>query len=191
MDWTPSYYVLSALAAGVVIVVLVFAAAKLRIRPLWFAAIGLAGVASGIVYVVQHDARLGTEAQDQSPTGVRSNQVAGESTIGRTEPGAAQRDEARAPDIAKSEAPVRISDDQRAKIRGYLAEHAEGKSDQVDFSVVIGAAVPRQAQLKDLPATLADLLNGYNGDQYILLHDQMIIVDHQSRRIVAVIPGVG
>jgi hypothetical protein len=63
--------------------------------------------------------------------------------------------------------------------------------DQVDFSVVIGAAVPRQAQLKDLPATLADMLNGYNGDQYILIRDQMIIVDHQSRRIVAVIPGVG
>ena len=44
-------YVLSALAAGVVIVVLAFAAAKLRMRLLWFAAIGLAGVASGMVYI--------------------------------------------------------------------------------------------------------------------------------------------
>ena len=69
MDWTPSYYVLSALAAGVVIVVLVFAAAKLRMRLLWFAAIGLAGVASGIVYVVQHDARLELRPRINRPPG--------------------------------------------------------------------------------------------------------------------------
>ena len=57
------------------------------------------------------------------------------------------------------------------------AQHAEGnRTKSTFFFSRRGRRTLRQAQLKDCPATLADLLNGYNGDQYILLRDQMIIV---------------
>ena len=190
MDWSPSYYILWTLGAGALLVALVVLAAKLRLRPLWFVTVGMVAVALGIFYVIRN--QTVNEEHDQTSTGVRSKQVAGESSVGRNEPAGDQREDARAPNITKSEVPVaRISDDQRAKIRGYLAQHPEGSVEHVDFSLVIGAAVPRQAALVDLPAVLSDLLNGYKGNQYILVRDQLVIVDHQSRRIVAIIPGMG
>jgi hypothetical protein len=79
---------------------------------------------------------------------------------------------------------------QRGKVRDYLRSIPVRKWSRWT-SRWLDAAVPRQAQLTDLPAGLADLLYGSNGDQYLLVRDQMIIVDSQSRRIVALIPGVG
>jgi hypothetical protein len=169
MDWSPSYYILWTLGAGALLVALVVLAAKIRLRSLWFVTIGMAAVALGIFYVIRDQT---PKVSDQPSTGVRSKQVAGESTVGRNEPAGDQREDARAPNITKSETPVaRISDDQRATIRGYLAQHTEANVDQVDFSLVIGAAVPRQAHLIDLPTALSDLLNGYKGNQYVLVRD--------------------
>ena len=44
--------------------------------------------------------------------------------------------------------------------------------------------------MHDLPNEIADALGGYNGDQYLLVRNQLVIVDRASRRIVALIPGV-
>jgi hypothetical protein len=189
MDWSPSYYILWTLAAGAILVGLIIVAAKIRMRPLWFVTIGMAAVALGIFYIMRHDPRRVAEAS--SSTGIRSKQVGGESTVGRNEPAGHQSEDSRAPSITKSETPVaRISDDQRAMIRDYLAQHTEANVDKVDFSLVIGAAVPRQARLSELPVALSDLLNGFKGDQYVLVRDQLVIVDFQSRRIVAIFPGL-
>jgi hypothetical protein len=191
VDWTPSYLIIGTLVAGAVLIALVLAAAKMRVRPLWFVTLGVVFVVGAVVYAEYHDAQLASDDQSLSPTGLRSRQIAGESTVGRKDTGGGQSEEARAPNITKTETPLRIADDQRGKVRDYLAKHPGTKVEQVDFSLVIGGAVPRQAQLTDLPAGLADLLNGYTGDQYLLVRDQMVIVDSQSRRIVALIPGVG
>lgn len=51
MDWSPSYSILAVLAAGAAVIALVVGAAKLRLRPLSFAIIGLAFVAGGLAYV--------------------------------------------------------------------------------------------------------------------------------------------
>jgi hypothetical protein len=37
---------------------------------------------------------------------------------------------------------------------------------------------------------VADVLHGYNGDKYLLVRDQLVVVDTQARRIVALVPGV-
>ena len=56
-----------------------------------------------------------------------------------------------------------------------MASRAAEKADSVDFSLTIGAAVPRQAQLSDLPSDLTDTLHGYNGDQYVIIKDQFVM----------------
>jgi Protein of unknown function (DUF1236) len=62
---------------------------------------------------------------------------------------------------------------------------------KVDFSLVVGSSVPRDVELQNLSPEIADALGGYSGDQYLLVRDQLVIVDRSSRRIVALIPGVG
>ena len=60
----------------------------------------------------------------------------------------------------------------------------------MNFSIAVGAAVPRQAELHKLPSALTDILQGYTGDQYIRVRDQLVIVDGKARRIVAIIPNM-
>jgi hypothetical protein len=50
--------------------------------------------------------------------------------------------------------------------------------------------VPAQAELHQLPGTVSSIMNGYQGDNYILVRDQLVIVDRESRRVVAIIPGI-
>src|SRR5262245_63431049 len=64
------------------------------------------------------------------------------------------------------------------------------RANTVNFSIAIGAAVPRQVQLRSLPAELASILQGYSGDEYALVRDQLVVVDSKSRRIVAIIPNI-
>ena len=35
-----------------------------------------------------------------------------------------------------------------------------------------------------------DILHGSNGDKYLIVRDQLVIVDAQDRRVVALIPNV-
>jgi Protein of unknown function (DUF1236) len=106
----------------------------------------------------------------QSPTAPRSNQ------------------EKRVREIMQTHRPLALSDEQRRRIQDFAAARAAEKTDSVDFSITIGAAVPRQSRLSPLPPELADALHGYNGDQYVVAKDQFVIVDAHVRRIVAIIP---
>jgi hypothetical protein len=185
VNWTPTYYFVLTLVAGGIVLGLTILAAAGRIRLLWFTAAGLVLMGAAIAYV-----ELGAGTIGQSSTAPRSQQSAGESAAGRNEPGIDKPEDTRAQDILRTEHPRQISDQQREKIRTYLARQNEAKVDHVAFSLVVGSGIPRAVQLQDLPTELADVLGGYNGDQYLLVRDQMVIVDRGSRRIVALIPDV-
>ena len=50
------------------------------------------------------------------------------------------------------------------------------------FTVSVGAAVPHQVPLKQIPTDLASALNGFQGDDYVLVGNQLVIVDAAVRR---------
>jgi hypothetical protein len=70
-----------------------------------------------------------------------------------------------------------------AKIRGVIARREAPRKDGAEFELQIGAAVPRQTELHDLPPEVAEAMNGYWDDKYVLVRDTMVIVDRNSRRI--------
>ena len=61
----------------------------------------------------------------------------------------------------------------------------------VDFSVAIGAAVPRKVELQKLPPQITSVLGGYQGDDYLIVGDQLVIVDQSARRVIAIVPNIG
>jgi hypothetical protein len=61
----------------------------------------------------------------------------------------------------------------------------------VAFTVAVGAAVPRQADAHDLPPSLQAILPSGNTMNYILVQRQLILVDKNTARIVAIIPNIG
>lgn len=72
-----------------------------------------------------------------------------------------------------------------------IAHQADApKVQKAPFEMMIGTAVPRQVVLKHRPPEIAQVMNGYQGDQYLLVQDEMVIVDHASHRVVAIVPAV-
>lgn len=59
-----------------------------------------------------------------------------------------------------------------------------------NFSLVIGTAVPQDVPLQKLPPEMSSATGGYQGDDYVLVGDQLVIVDPSARRVVALVPNV-
>jgi hypothetical protein len=120
-------------------------------------------------------------------------QQSAKSTVGRSDP-AGQEDASggRAPAIKQSSHALQLDLQQRGKLKNIIAQQSDPpKVDQkAPFEIMIGAAVPRQVALKDLPAEITRVLNGYWGDQYVLVQDKLVIVDQHSGRVVAIVPGL-
>jgi len=125
-------------------------------------------------------------------SGITPAQRAGESQVGKNDP-AGQEDASggRARAIKQSSGPLELNPQQHQQLHDIISHQANPpRTTQADFELMIGVSVPRQAELQDLPPEIAQVMNGYWGDQYLLVQDKMVIVDQHSRRIVAIVPNV-
>ncbi len=84
-----------------------------------------------------------------------------------------------------------LSPDQHKKLTDYFSR-AGGNVNATDrkFTVSVGAAVPRQVELKPLAPEVKQILPTYGNDQYVVVDDRLVIVTPDDRRIVAIIPKV-
>ena len=83
-----------------------------------------------------------------------------------------------------------ISNDQAARISQTLM--ASGGRENVNITnVSVGAAVPGDVTLMPLPASVVDLVPEYRGYDYVVAHDEIVIVEPSTRHIVEVIGGGG
>ena len=100
-----------------------------------------------------------------------------------------------------------VSEDQHAQIKTVIAR-VSGPQSRVDrrkvnFSVSIGARVPRSVQVVTLPDEIVRIVPQYRGfdyfvisyrtkdiggGDYMLVWDQLVIIDPQTLEIVAIIP---
>jgi hypothetical protein len=125
-------------------------------------------------------------------TGSRTNQGAGESTAGKLQAGRPEdATGTMARDIQGTAHAPDLTTEQKEDIKSFFARNDGHRMDTVDFTIAVGSAVPRQVQLRELPKEVTAVMRGYSGDDYVLVRDQLIIVDGQARRIVAIIPGIG
>ena len=131
----------------------------------------------------------------------RTNQESGQSVTARqgpvvpkTNPSTGARPQnanENAREIDQGTAPLKLSDEQRQKIMSLIAAiPAPPRVKNQPFTVSVGAAVPQQVPLKQIPTDLASALNGFQGDDYVLVGNQLVIVDAAVRRVVAIIPEV-
>lgn len=164
--------------------------------------VSIAALAATLVwpFVTVSHAQDTTRPVPSPSTGVLSNQGAGESQAGKNKDvtprqnptvRSGQNSSGEAADIQKSATPLQLSDAQREQIRAYFRGKSANRLKSVDFSVAIGAAVPQKVQLQKLPSEVSSVIGGYQGDDYLVVGDQLVIVDASARRVVAIIPNVG
>lgn len=144
-------------------------------------------------------AAVASAQEPPSPTTPKSNQGSGESKAAKHNAvvpeksltgGGGQSSSGEAAQIEQSAAPLKLSAEQRQKIKLYFADRRSKRLKEVAFSLSIGAAVPRQTPLHTLPAEIGSALGGFQGDDYLLVGHQLVVIDHNARRVVAIVPDV-
>jgi hypothetical protein len=96
-----------------------------------------------------------------------------------------------APSVAKDEtksgAPAALSAEQHAKIWSTLRGEKAERLTNVEFSTTVGGVIPGTVHLYRLPVSIVEYAPQYRGYEYILVGDEILIVDPRTLRIVAVI----
>ena len=152
---------------------------------------------AGVVALVM-TAAAATAQTNSGPTAPMSNQGSGESEAAKhhnivpeksVTGGGHQSSSGEAAQIQQSAAPIHLSASQQQTIKSYFSNNRTKPLDNAALSLSIGAAVPRQIQLHKLPQKIVSALGGFQGDDYVLVGDQLVIVDNNARRVVAIVPG--
>lgn len=85
---------------------------------------------------------------------------------------------------------VHFSNQQRVRMRNYYRGHRHHfhRVARVAWPIVIGGFVPRDYEVYDVPSDFYGYVPGYEGYKYIVVGDELIIIDPETWEIVAVIP---
>ncbi|HEX5509869.1 MAG TPA: DUF1236 domain-containing protein [Pseudolabrys sp.] len=144
-------------------------------------------------------ATIGATAIQMSPAkaqinGERSNQRQGESSEVQPNahhPGLPTNGNSRMEEIRRtSSGELTLSGTQRNRIKEAVEKSNLKRQSSVGFTISVGAAVPQQAGARDLPPAVAKAVPSKHPLQYVLVRDQLILLDKRTHRIVAILPGM-
>ena len=90
---------------------------------------------------------------------------------------------------AQHAAPAPLSAEQRPKVWEALRGEKTPRFTGAKFSMAVGEAVPKTVHLNRLPARVIEFAPQYRGYEYVLVGDEILIVDPRTHRIVAVVPA--
>lgn len=97
-----------------------------------------------------------------------------------------QQNAGKAPSAAGAK--VQLSQSQRSKIHSILGKsEAASVRTNVNFNIAVGVAIPRDVHVEVLPEDVVEVVPQYEGYDYIVVGDQILIIDPDSDEIVAII----
>jgi Protein of unknown function (DUF1236) len=84
---------------------------------------------------------------------------------------------------------VTLSDEQRTRIRQrVIGAHGAPRVSHVDFDLSVGTVIPRgRIHVVPVPSMLVNIEPGWRGFLYFIYEDELVIVDPNDMRIVAVL----
>ena len=88
-------------------------------------------------------------------------------------------------------ASVNIDDQQRTRISSSISHLNVQPLTNVNFSLSVGTVVPRDVRLQPLPADVVQIVPQYRGYNFVLVKDEIVIVEPSSDKIVTVLPYSG
>ncbi|SED15837.1 DUF1236 domain-containing protein [Bradyrhizobium erythrophlei] len=124
-----------------------------------------------------------TSNQAQSPTGSNSTNTAQQPNN--------QQNTADRSSNTNVNASVNINDQQRTRISTSISHLNVQPLNNVNFSLSVGTVVPRDVRLQPLPAEVVESVPQYRGHDFVLVKDEIVIVEPSSYKIVAVMPYSG
>ena len=83
---------------------------------------------------------------------------------------------------------VQLSQEQKTRVHAIVVKESSARVENVDFSLSVGTVVPRHIKLVTLPAELVEIVPQYRSYRFIIVRDEILIIDPNTFRIVAIIP---
>jgi hypothetical protein len=80
-----------------------------------------------------------------------------------------------------------LTTEQRTKIRSVVVSKNIEKVTNVNFSISVGARVPRRVRFHPIPVEIVEIHPAWRGYQVILVGEELIVVHPSTLEIVAVI----
>jgi Protein of unknown function (DUF1236) len=121
--------------------------------------------------------------QAQSPTGSGSTNTAQQPNN--------QQNTADRSSNTNVNASVNINDQQRTRISASISHLNVQPLSNVNFSLSVGTVVPRDVRLQPLPAEVVEIVPQYRGYDFVLVKDEIVIVEPSTYKIVTVLPYSG
>jgi hypothetical protein len=82
---------------------------------------------------------------------------------------------------------AKMSSEQRTKISSVIRGQHVAPVTHVNFSISVGTRVPRDVSFHALPVEIVSIYPEWRGYEYILVNDQIVVVDPRTFEIVAVL----
>jgi len=87
---------------------------------------------------------------------------------------------------------VQLSEQQRTNVHETLLKESNlNRGSNVNVSISVGTRIPRSVRLAPLPASIISVVPAFRSYQYVVVNDQICIVDPNSFEIVEIIAAPG
>ena len=84
---------------------------------------------------------------------------------------------------------TRLDTTKRTEFRQTITRSSVRPVTNVNFNIGVGTVVPRSIGLHPLPPAILTLVPAYRGYEFILVRDDIVIIDPDTYEIIDVIPG--
>lgn len=133
----------------------------------------------------QRDGRTGQREGQRDGQGQRESQ--GQRSGDRDTNRAGTTEQRGGGNVGSAPSNVQVTTEQRTRIRERRTVLSAGRVTNVNFNISVGTTVPHSVRVYDLPVEIVEIVPAYRGYKYILVEDEIVIIEPSTLRIVAVI----
>ena len=131
-----------------------------------------------------------TGQQQQAPTSSQAQQAPGAGTANTSAQPSTATNNAQS-SSTNVNASININDQQRTRVSESITRLNVQPVNNVNFSLTVGTAVPRDIHLQTLPADVVEVVPQYRGYSFFVVRDEIVIVEPSTYQIVTVLPRNG
>jgi hypothetical protein len=92
---------------------------------------------------------------------------------------------------AKSGAAASVAPEKQAKISEVLGKEKAEPVTNVNFTISVGVSVPESVHVRRLPDEIVTIVPEYRGYDYVVIEEEIVIIEPRTRKIVVTIPRHG
>ena len=129
------------------------------------------------------------QAQGQAQPGMPQGNTAGATTgNANAQPNANQNADVNANPQGNQQGVITLTEQQNKRVATAIRQANVQPLTNVSFSIAVGTTVPADVQVHVLPPALVEIVPQYRGFSFVVVEQEALIIDPNTRAIVAVMP---